>query len=110
MTREINVISLLMVVLILGCNKTPIHPPELAPIAIIPQPQKVVPDNGYFTVNHRTTIGVETEEQKLIADHFVERFFKASGWAPEVKLNTSSSQITLNHFFARFHVALKREA
>ena len=67
MIREFSVISWVIGVLLVSCNITPTPPLELAPIAIIPQPKKVVPDSGHFVINHRTTIGVETEEQKVIA-------------------------------------------
>ena len=89
-------LTILCLVLFYCTDKTP-QPLEVSRIAIIPQPQKVVPDSGYYVISAITTIGVENPEQKAIADHFAAMFLEASGWAPEVKVATHSAQIELHH-------------
>lgn len=89
-------LTILCLVLFYCTDKTP-QPLEVSRIAIIPQPQMIVPDSGYYVISAITTIGVENPEQKAIADHFATMFLEASGWAPEVKVATHSAQIVLHH-------------
>ena len=91
-----RLIFIIILAILSGCNKSKTTP-EVSPIAIIPQPQSVVMDSGYFTFTAQTILSVENNEQLAIANHFTSRFLNASGWAPEVRVNDHSGQIKLNH-------------
>lgn len=73
----------------------------MAPIAIIPNPQQLVPDSGYFLITPETTIGVENQSQFTIASLFSDKIFEATGWAPEINLDDASAQIQL-HYSSEF--------
>ncbi len=83
----------LLCLVLFYCTKPQV---ELAPIAIIPQPQKVLPDSGYFTITVETVIAVENQRQQAVASYFANKFLVSSGWAPEVKVATHSAQIVLH--------------
>ena len=94
MTWHLKVILTILCLVFFDCTRPQV---EVAPIAIIPQPQKVAPDNGYFTFSAKTVISVKSLEQKAVANYFVDKFLKVSGWAPEVKVAAHSAQIELHH-------------
>ncbi len=53
-------------------------------IAIIPKPLELSVGEGYFIINSTTTVGVENEEQKAIAELFFKSFEPVSGWSPRI--------------------------
>jgi hexosaminidase len=71
--------------------------PEPAPVALIPKPNQLTIDSGYFIINRKTVIGVENEQQMAAATHFADHFESLAGWAPEIKLNAVASAIKLTH-------------
>jgi len=83
MSWPLRVILTILCLVLFYCTKPQV---ELAPIAIIPQPQKVLPDSGYFTITAETVIAVENRQQQAVASHFANMFLESSGWAPEVKV------------------------
>ncbi len=94
MTWPLREILTILCLVLFYCTKPQV---ELAPIAIIPQPQKVLPDSGYFTITAETVIAVENQQQQAVASHFANMFLESSGWAPEVKVTPQSAQIALHH-------------
>ena len=96
MTPLKSVIYIILITLI-GCSKSIEVPPLLGPIAIIPKPQQVEPDSGYFLITTKTKIGVEDQSQLAIAALFSNSFSEFSGFAPDVNIEDASAQIQLHH-------------
>jgi hexosaminidase len=57
---------------------------RIGEIAIIPKPQSIVAEEGYFEINEKTTIAVESPEQTKIAHRLVDRFETIAGWIPSI--------------------------
>ncbi|MEM7380940.1 MAG: family 20 glycosylhydrolase [Bacteroidota bacterium] len=53
-------------------------------IGIIPRPAEISPGNGYFVINSKTTVGVEDEVQREVAELFFKSFEPVSGWSPKI--------------------------
>ncbi len=85
-----------MLLAIMGCQPQ-MTPEGPSPVAIIPQPNQLSIDSGYFVVNKSTVIGVENEQQLTIARHFTDHFSKYQGWAPDISVDGQASSINLSH-------------
>lgn len=76
-----------------GC-KNPISE-EITNIAIIPQPQELAINKGYFRVTEQTRIVVNSENQDIIdvANYFIDQFNNASGYAIEISPSADKKSI-----------------
>jgi hexosaminidase len=92
-----NITALCLGLFTFGCTPENKESPEVASVAIIPQPQQIVLDSGFFIINSKTIISVENETQADIANHFAAKFSKASGGIPAVKLADETAQIKLSN-------------
>ncbi len=72
------------------------EPLEVSPVALIPQPQQIAFDSGYFVIDAKTQISVENQQQVAVARHFSERFLKPSGWVPDIQQQHASATIQLS--------------
>lgn len=54
------------------------------PISIVPNPVRIVPGNGNFTISAGTVFSVENQEQAAIARNFIGLFTKSSGITPQL--------------------------
>jgi len=79
------------------CTPESNEPLEIAPVAIVPQPQQVLVDSGYFIIDAETIIGVENQQQAGIANYFTARILENTGWAPKVSMQHESAGIMLSH-------------
>ncbi|WP_299535581.1 family 20 glycosylhydrolase [Ulvibacterium sp.] len=57
---------------------------QIGTIAIIPKPLELSESEGYFVINSATTVGVQNEGQKVIAEFFFKSFESVSGWSPKI--------------------------
>lgn len=55
-------------------------------LAIIPKPQSMVAEKGYFEIKEKTTIAVENPEQEKIARRFTDQFKIVTGWTPAISI------------------------
>ena len=72
---------------VFNCTSTLPPPPPPPPPGIpniIPQPVKLVVEQGYFEITKKTTVYVENEGQQKIAGLFFNRFNKIAGWSPQM--------------------------
>lgn len=71
-----------LIALLMGCSSRQVE--ISATDALIPQPIQVEIENGSFTFNKRTAIGVQNDEQALIARMLAELFTTPAGFTPKI--------------------------
>lgn len=87
-----RVLYLLFTLFIISCQPPkPISPEE---IAVIPNPDSVVPGKGYFTFDSNTTFSVLNEDQKRFTLKFLHPFKKLVEWSPKVGIDIDGADIT----------------
>ena len=55
-------------------------------LAIIPKPMVLNPGEGFFEINQNTSLSVENESQRKIAQVFLNKFQKTSDWVPHLQI------------------------
>ncbi|MFK7772178.1 MAG: beta-N-acetylhexosaminidase [Saprospiraceae bacterium] len=76
---------LVLFILILGSCSTPIENIEDGIVSIIPKPNNQIVSEGFFLLNKKSTIVVESETQSKIANHFLSSFNVAQELKPSVQ-------------------------
>lgn len=68
---------------------------EPGPVAIIPQPQEIKQQEGYFTFKRSTTIEVTNSAQTELAQSFADHFQNQLSWSPKIVETATGNSIQL---------------
>ncbi|NKI27964.1 family 20 glycosylhydrolase [Arenibacter sp. 6A1] len=83
MINKYSIILLLAALANMSCVQKNI---EIGEVAIIPQPEQLMVEIGYFEINENTTVSVESRAQLALANLFFDQFTVVSGWKPKVDI------------------------
>jgi len=82
--------------LLASCNDTSIEPKIYNKgINIIPAPANLILNEGSFKIKKNTAFNAPSQEAKTIANYFISKINKATGYSLTINQNMSSSGITL---------------
>ncbi|MFK8008374.1 MAG: beta-N-acetylhexosaminidase [Saprospiraceae bacterium] len=84
---------LVLFILILGGCSTPVENIETGIVSIIPKPNNQTISEGFFLLNKKSTIVVQSETQSKIAHHFLSSFNVVQDLKPTVATGDASGNI-----------------